>query len=334
MLEIQPVPRAVFVQLDRWTKSWMYHLNMRDTRGVAARVVEATLDVVGENGLLRRDRYDEERLTRRMKPANVRRHRFRPGAYERRGSNRIPAHGVRRMSDIFYSDHKTLPVVEMRHRFRCEGEDGKAFTVRYDLPLLESKQRTRLRLPFNGPWLMAIGSEFFEHHGRQGTLGNDFFKLGPGAWPFRGQGRRNCDWYPFGEPVLAPADGIVSAVRRDSRDNIPFTPAGDRGDYNYVYIDHPHDEQTFLAHFKHDSIRVDVGQRVKQGQKLGECGNTETFAIGSHIHFGIRVGSYEVPPMFDSVRVFSPNEIQDHVYSPFSVVTKTVLRHGQIVENA
>ena len=334
MLDMQPFPSPVFVQLDRWTKSWMYHLKIRETRGLAVRIIEAQFDVVGENGLLRRDIYDEERLAQRIKPANVRRQRFRPGLYERRGSNRIPGHGARRMSDIFYSDHKTLPAVEMRHLFRCEDEQGRVFTVRLNFPLLDSPQRTRLRLPFDGPWLMAHGFEFFEHHGRQGTLGNDFFKLGPNALPFRGRGRRNSDWYSFGEPVLAPADGIVSAVRRDSRDNIPFTPVGDRGDYNYVYIEHPHKEQTFLAHFRHDSICVRVGQKVKEGQKLGECGNTETFAVGSHIHFGFCVGQHQVPPMFHDVRVFHLTELEDYVYSVLSVVRKTVLRHGQIVENA
>lgn len=334
MLTMQPFPSPVFVQLDRWTKSWMYHLNIRETDGLAVRIVEARFDVVGKSGLLRRDVYDEERLAWRLKPADVRRYRFCPVQYEQKGSNRIPGHGARRMSDIFYSDHKTLPAVEMRHRFRCEDEKGKGFTVRLHFPLLESKQRTRLRLPFDGRWLMAHGFEFFEHHGRQGALGNDFFKLGPNSLPFRGQGRRNSDWHSFGEPVLAPAEGIVSAVRRDSRDNIPFTPVGDRGDYNYVYIEHPHKEQTFLAHFRHDSICVRVGQRVREGQELGKCGNTETFSIGSHIHFGFRVGGHQVPPTFHSVRLFHVTEVEEHVYSALSVVGKTVLRHGQIVENA
>ena len=334
MLEIQPQPSPVFVQLDRWTKSWMYHLTIRETSGLAVRIVEATFDVIGPKGLLRRDIYDEGRLARRMKPANVRRYRFRPDLYQRKGSNRIPACGARRMSDFFYSDHKTLPAVGMRHLFRCEDEDGAAFTVRLEFPLLESPQRTRLRLPFDGRWLMALGFEFFEHHGRQGTWGNDFFKLGPNALPFRGQGKRNSDWYGFGEPVLGPADGVVCAVRRDSRDNILFTPVGDRGDFNYIYIKHTHNEETFLAHFRHDSICVDVGQKVKAGQKLGECGNTETFAIGSHIHFGLKVGQHQVPPVFHNVRVFYPFEVEEHVYSLTPVVKKTVLRHGQIVENA
>ena len=334
MLEIQPVPRAVFVQLDRWTKSWMYHLDIRETRGLAVRIVQARFDVIGNNGLLRRDIYDEERLARRIKPMSVRRQRFRPDLYERKGSNRIPAHGQKRMCDIFYSHHKTLPAVEMRHVFRCEDEKGKGLKVRLDLPLLESKQRTRLRLPFDGRWIMALGNDFFEHHGRQGALGQDFFKLGPNSLPFRGKGKRNSDWYSFGQPVFAPADGIVSDVRRDSRDNIPLAPIDERGDFNYIYIEHPHNEQSFLAHFRHNSICVDVGQKVKEGQQLGICGNAGLYTMGSHIHVGFRVGQYYVPPVFHDVRVFYPIELADRIYSPTPVVRKTVLRHGQIVENA
>ena len=72
MLEIQPVPCGVFFRRDRWMKSWMYHLDIRETRGVAMRIVEATFDVMGTNGLLRRDAYDSERLAQRMKPMTVR----------------------------------------------------------------------------------------------------------------------------------------------------------------------------------------------------------------------------------------------------------------------
>lgn len=334
MLKIEPFPRPVFIQRDRWTIKWMYHLYLRVPGDRAVRVVGAQFDVIGAHGVLRRDFYDEERLAWRIKPEGIRYHRFRPEAYEAKGDNLIPAHGSKRMSDIFYCEHKTLHVVEVRHLFRCEDETGRAFTVEFNLPLLESPQRTRLRLPFKGRWLMAHGFEFFEHHGRQGTLGYDFFKLGPNSLPFRGKGRRNSDWYSYGEPVLAPADGVVTRVRRESRDNIPFTPVGNRGDYNYVYILHPHNEESFLAHFKHNSIRVREGQKVKEGEVLGECGNTETYAIGAHIHFGFSVRGQAVPPMFYNLRVFHVTEPQEHVFSALSVIERTVLRQGQIVENA
>ncbi|NOZ19729.1 MAG: M23 family metallopeptidase [Planctomycetes bacterium] len=333
-LDIQPIPRAVFVQLDRWTKSWMYHLKIRETRGVAVRIVQATFDVMGKDGLLRRDIYDEERLAQRIKPMTIMRHWLRPSSYERKGSSRIPANGERRMCDLFYSHHKTLPVVEMRHVFRCEDEKGKTFRVRFNLPLMESKQRTKLRLPFGGRWIMALGFEFFEHHGRGGGLGNDFVRLGPDSLPFKGKGRRVTDWHCYGEPVLAPADGIIRAVRRDSRDNIPLRPVADRGEFNYIHIEHFHREQTFLAHLKHNSICVDVGQKVKAGQKLGECGNTGIVTVCPHIHIGFRVGEYPVPPLFHDVRVFYPVELEEGVYAPSSVTKKAVLRHGQIVENA
>jgi len=332
-LDIQPVPRAVFVQLDRWTKSWMYHLAIKETHGVAVRIVGATLDVMGKDGLLRRDVYDEARIAQRLKPMTVMRHWLRPSGYERKGSSRIPANGERRMCDLFYRHHKTLPATMVRHVFRCENEKGKTFRVRFGLPLMESTQRTRLRLPFRGRWIMALGFEFFEHHGRGGGLGNDFVRLGPDSLPFRGKGMRLSDWYCFGEPVLAPADGIVRAVRRDSRDNVPLRPVRDRGDFNYIHMEHPHNEQTFLAHLKHNTICVEVGQKVQEGQVLGECGNTGITTVCPHIHLGFRVGPHPVPPVFHDLQTFYPVELEDRIYAPGSVMKKGVLRHGQIVEN-
>lgn len=334
MLEIEPIPKVVFVQMDRWTKSWMYHLRIHETSGITTRIVEATFDVIGKDGLLRRDFYDEARLAQRIKPMTITRHWLRPTQYEKKGTNHIPANGEMRMCDLFYSDHKTLPVVEMRHVFRCEDAKGRTFTVRFDLPLLPTRQRTRLRLPFAGRWIMALGFEFFEHHGRVGGLGNDFVRLGPDSLPFRGKGTKPTDWYCYGEPVLAPADGVIHAVRHDSRDNIPLAPVKDRGQYNYVLIEHPHHEQTFLAHLRHESICVAVGQKVKEGQRLGCCGNTGLGTVCPHVHLGFQVKGNAVPPMLHDVRVFYPVELEDRIYAPSSVVQKAVLRHGQIVENA
>ena len=332
-LVIQSVPRTVFFQSDAWTKSWLYHLSLQETRGEPLRVVEARFDVMGPQGLLRRDVYDEERLACHLRPADIVKHWLRPEKYERRGSCRIPANGERRMCDIVYTHHRAFPALEVRHVFRCERDNGTLFTTRFCLPLQAARQRTRLRLPFAGRWAMALGFEFFEHHGRSGGYGYDFVKLGADGLPFRGKGSRLSDWHCFGEPVLAPADGVVRAVRRDSRDNVPLRPVRNRGDHNYIRIRHAHGEESFLAHLKHDSIGVEEGQNVKEGQKLGECGNTGVTTVCPHIHLGLSVNGQGVPPMLADVRTFNPLELEDRVYTPMSVMERAVLRHGQIVEN-
>jgi len=149
-LVIQSIPRTVFFQSDAWTKSWLYHLSLQETRGESLRVVEARFDVMGPQGLLRRDVYDEERLA---------------------------------------------------------------------------------------------------------------------------------------------------------------------------------------CHLKHGSIGVEEGRNVKEGQKLGECGNTGVTTVCPHIHLGLSVNGQGVPPMLADVRTFNPLELEDRVYTPMSVLKSAVLRHGQIVEN-
>ncbi|HIE26421.1 TPA: M23 family metallopeptidase [Candidatus Poribacteria bacterium] len=93
------------------------------------------------------------------------------------------------------------------------------------------------------------------------------------------------DYYAFGRPVLAPADGKVVKVVSKMEDNIPPKMEPNAG--NYVIIDHGHSEFSCFAHFKKDSITVKVGQEVRQGEVIGYCGNSG-FSSGPHIHYHLQ----------------------------------------------
>jgi murein DD-endopeptidase MepM/ murein hydrolase activator NlpD len=56
---------------------------------------------------------------------------------------------------------------------------------------------------------------------------------------------------------------------------------------NMIMIDHQNGEFSLLCHFKHDSICVKVGDKVKQGDLLGLCGNTGNTSQ-PHIHFNLQ----------------------------------------------
>ena len=105
----------------------------------------------------------------------------------------------------------------------------------------------------------------------------------------------------FGQPVFAPADGRVVRTRgwwRDhwSRNSWPalvylflegsfrelLGPGGLLG--NHVVLDLGDGVYAALAHLKHHSIKVEDGQFVRQGQQLGECGNSGN-SSEPHIHF-------------------------------------------------
>jgi len=85
-----------------------------------------------------------------------------------------------------------------------------------------------------------------------------------------------------GDAVVASADGIVHLVESD--------PSGYG---NYVIIRHKHGYFTRYAHLL--SARVRLGQRVQQGDVIGNIGNTG-LSTGPHLHYEVIVGSDIVDP--------------------------------------
>ncbi len=86
---------------------------------------------------------------------------------------------------------------------------------------------------------------------------------------------------PKGTPVRTVGDGVVEF-------------AGWQNGYgNVVNIKHGADKSTVYAHLSH--IDVAKGQRVEQGQRIGQVGSTG-WATGPHLHFEFRIkGQFEDP---------------------------------------
>jgi murein DD-endopeptidase MepM/ murein hydrolase activator NlpD len=61
----------------------------------------------------------------------------------------------------------------------------------------------------------------------------------------------------------------------------------------YVFLQHS-GYQTMYAHL--NRIAVSTGQKLAQGQKIGELGNTG-YSTGPHLHFSIYRGSEPVDPL-------------------------------------
>ena len=60
-------------------------------------------------------------------------------------------------------------------------------------------------------------------------------------------------------------------------------------------IKHDNGQETLYAHMRTDPI-VSVGERVYQGQQIGEVGSTG-YATGPHLHFEIRIDGEKVDPL-------------------------------------
>ncbi len=87
---------------------------------------------------------------------------------------------------------------------------------------------------------------------------------------------------PKGTEILSPTNGFVKLVS----DNMFFTG-------KTIVIDHGLGLISIFAHL--NNISVTVGEKINQGQKIGEVGMTGR-ATGPHLHWGIYLGSTPVDP--------------------------------------
>jgi hypothetical protein len=147
------------------------------------------------------------------------------------------------------------------------------------------------RLPFQGWWWVGNGGPDPETSHSWELLGQryayDFLIRDEEGKTHRGSGRRPEDYYAFGAPVCAPADGVVVAVQNRHRD-CPWPGLLDPLAWsilgNYVLIRHEGGEYSLLAHLKRGSVRVRPGQWVRAGKVVGECGNSG-HSTEPHLHF-------------------------------------------------
>lgn len=88
---------------------------------------------------------------------------------------------------------------------------------------------------------------------------------------------------PYGTPVVAPADGIV-------------TFSGMKAGFGkFVQIDHGYGIETIYAH--NQSLHVRPGQKIKRGTLLAAVGNTG-HSTGPHLHYEVRVNGIAVDPLY------------------------------------
>ena len=86
----------------------------------------------------------------------------------------------------------------------------------------------------------------------------------------------------YGSPIYATADGTVSY-------------AGWQGGYGrLIKIQHAFGIETRYGHLS--QIRVDVGQKVSRGDRIGDMGNSGR-STGTHLHYEVRLSGSAVNPM-------------------------------------
>lgn len=166
-----------------------------------------------------------------------------------------------------------------------------ALMLIYPLPYPASLERTTpsvtVRLPADAPLKVGWGGD---------TRKVNYHVIAPDQrWaydflvePYLSGSANLADYGCYGVPVVAPAAGIVSKAHDGEPDEVPGVVSNNttapEGNHVVIQLD---ETGTYLliAHLKQGSLTVTAGQRVSEGQVIGQCGNSgNTSEPHIHIH--------------------------------------------------
>lgn len=163
------------------------------------------------------------------------------------------------------------------------------------------RSRTRLSLPFSGPWRVTQGNRGeFSHRRLADRFAWDFQRVD--ATGSAGGDGPLASFVGFGAVVRAPADGVVVRAEDGVPDNEDGARNHVRAGGNVVVLRHRGDEHSHFCHLQRGSLLVSVGDEVRRGQPLARCGSSGN-AIEPHLHFVLRTGPTSedpsIPVVFD-----------------------------------
>jgi multidrug efflux pump subunit AcrA (membrane-fusion protein) len=196
-------------------------------------------------------------------------------------------------------------------RVTARAADGSIIAT-LSIPVIVAQPEARYRFPLKGSFYVQAGPSLNTHHrwAVPEEFALDIARIGTGGKTFRTDGRRLADYWVYGLPVLAAADGeVVSVVDRWGEDEGLIRKAGETQEAYYqrivtaqntrmaaegaevlagnaVVVRHAWGEYSVYGHLKPGSVTVKVGQTVKAGDVLALVGSSGS-STEPHLHFHI-----------------------------------------------
>lgn len=240
----------------------------------------------------------------------------------------------------------TNPAVpaSLRHRMifsaaaRGGGSPNDAILENFQVPISHDAVLT-LRPPFHGGiWLAGDGPANNTNHRRAITAVDghiysaerfaiDWIKVGPNGDSRHDGSTHNDNWWGWGEPVLAVADGEIIEVVDGIPDNVPrvLPPVTlDNIAGNHVILKIAPNRYVTYAHLQNGSAKVRVHDRVHAGDALALLGNSGN-TTGAHLHMqvsdrGSVLEAEGVPFVLEKFTYLGPGadyELDKHVTAPW-----------------
>jgi murein DD-endopeptidase MepM/ murein hydrolase activator NlpD len=231
---------------------------------------------------------------------------------------------------------------------RGKDAQGQAAEARSTIAVKPFQSANPYRFPIEGTVFVGAAPTLHSHHrwAINQEFALDLILLGGNGLTHKGQGARLDDYYAYGRDVLSVAHGTVvesasDAVEANDRLRQPGespdaflqrtiaaqnellakSPRAPLG--NYVVICHEGNECSLYAHLKQGSVRVKTGDRVQQGQVIGQLGHTGN-TTEPHLHFQLMNGpdpmySRGLPIAFQNIEA---DESDRQIQTGSIVVTK------------
>jgi hypothetical protein len=169
-------------------------------------------------------------------------------------------------------------------------EDFQVSVSREPVPALSPPFRGGLWLAGDGPVndsnhrrsIFAIDGHIYSPE----RFAIDWEKIGANNDTRNGGSARNENWWGWGEPVLAVADGDITEAVDEFPDNSPrvLPPVTlDNIAGNHIVLRISQNRFVTYAHLQRGSIKVRAGDRVHRGDVLALLGNSGN-STGAHLH--------------------------------------------------
>lgn len=158
-----------------------------------------------------------------------------------------------------------------------------------EVPILE-RNVTKMMLPFKEEWFVFWGGTTVEQNYHvdyaDQQYAYDILMVANGA-SYEGDPKKNESYFAFGKDIIAPCDARVVKVVTGVHDNIPGELNPQELTGNTVVLETDNGEFILFAHLKEGSIVVEEGQDVRQGELLGQCGNSGN-TTEPHLHLSLQ----------------------------------------------
>jgi Peptidase family M23 len=213
-----------------------------------------------------------------------------------------------------------------RDALRIRADNGSA-----SIKISDTPAKTKALFPVPGLTFVAFGPSLHGHHRWVAVqqFAYDIGIIGNGR-TYRGKGTMPSDYFIYGKPVRAVAEGTVVSVRSDAPDSVSQLARPGEADSayqeriaqeqskllaggmatilgNHIVIDHGNGEFSLYAHLKPGSVEVRVGDQMTAGQTIASVG-TSGNSTQPHLHFQLcdrpDVGACQsLPVAFDGIRL-------------------------------